>query len=185
MVDSIEKDPRYPAAYQRGYDGPVPERLTRTEERFRRPRRSEIAAPARTRRDGRETRPTPEPALALEPALAPELETAEPTPEAPVALRAHQDDSAAGASQPAAREPLGRRVPATLVLLGAVLTAFGAFALWWAVDSAYGYTMSVDGVDPEQYTRLVLQFTGAPALTVGLLAFGAAAVAQAFRASRR
>ena len=52
-------DPRYHAAFQRGYDGPAPERGAKAEERFRRPRRRDAAA-TRLRTTGL---PTSEPVL--------------------------------------------------------------------------------------------------------------------------
>ena len=39
MVDSSRTDPRFHAAYQRGYQGPAPEVRRREEEAYRRPRR--------------------------------------------------------------------------------------------------------------------------------------------------
>ncbi|SMH44539.1 hypothetical protein SAMN06295885_2382 [Rathayibacter oskolensis] len=167
MPETTETDPRYHAAYQRGYEGPAPERLTRAEERFRRPRRGEPGREMRGEpraeipvlRDRRAVRSEPAPALVP------------PTDEVEVTL-----------ALPA--PTLGRRVPITLAIIGAVLVPFGSIALWWATNSEFGYTTYVDGVDPEQYLRLVLQYTSTPALTVGLLSLSAAVVAQALRAQR-
>ncbi|WKK70522.1 hypothetical protein Q0F99_11700 [Rathayibacter oskolensis] len=90
MTEGTGTDPRYHAAYQRGYDGPEPERLTRAEERFRRPRRGAepVAAPEHP-----EPAPEhPEPAPAVDPARAlgfdvPAEEASAPAPAAPPPAR--------------------------------------------------------------------------------------------------
>ncbi|TDX77530.1 hypothetical protein EDF35_3045 [Rathayibacter sp. PhB151] len=175
MADSSRTDPRFHAAYQRGYQGPAPEVRRREEEAYRRPRRA----------SGRVQRADP----------SPRVESAEP--ESPLAglsfvpdpadVEAAEDRSVAEerpAATPAVVRPLGRRVPLTLAVAGLVLIPLGLAALWWSTLASYTNNVVYERLEPEQYLRMLLGFVASPALTVGLLALAAAVVLQAVRRSR-
>ncbi|QHC65708.1 hypothetical protein GSU68_03325 [Rathayibacter sp. VKM Ac-2759] len=175
MAESSETDPRYHAAYQRGYAGPEPERLTRAEERFRRPRRGESAesgeaapetAAPRLPERRREVRVPDEPREeppAVEPLLA------EPP---------HEDEDEPDGARPAPASPAAdTRVPLALAVMGALLLMIGA-ALFWIGTTAVYY----DAATPaEQFVRNLVSFLPGPAITTGLLSIGAAIAVKAAR----
>lgn len=175
MADSSRTDPRFHAAYQRGYQGPAPEVRRREEEAYRRPRRA----------GGRVPRADP----------SPRVESAEPeSPFAglsfvpdPADVEAAEERDVAEKPQPeapAAVRPLGRRVPLTLAIAGVVLIPLGLATLWWSTLEIYTTTTVYERLEYEQYVRLLLQFSATPLLTVGLASLAAAVVVQAVRRSR-
>jgi len=175
MVDSSRTDPRFHAAYQRGYQGPTPEVRRREEEAYRRPRRAGGRV-ARVDPDLRVEAAEPgSPFAGLE--FAPhraELETAED--------RAVEEKPQAEA--PAVVRPLGRRVPLTLAVAGLVLIPLGLAALWSSTLAIYTTSTVYERLGYDQYLRLLLQFSATPLLTVGLASLAAAVVVQAVRRSR-
>ncbi|ROP48682.1 hypothetical protein EDF44_2801 [Rathayibacter sp. PhB185] len=175
MVDSSRTDPRFHAAYQRGYQGPAPEVRRREEDAYRRPRRAGVRVPH------------------VDP--SPRVEAAEPesplaalssAPE-PAAVEAAEDQDVAETPQPEAPKavrPLGRRVPLTLAIAGVVLIPLGLAALWWSTLAIYTTSTVYERLEYEQYVRLLLQFSATPLLTVGFTSLAAAVVVQAVRRSR-
>ena len=179
MADSTGTDPRFDAAYQRGYRGPAPEVRSREEEAYRRPRREsgrpsrvvvEAAAPSRAGEPARSESAS----IALDSVAGAESEQ-ESTEE-----RAE----ARSADVPTAVRPLGRRVPLTLALAGLVLTPLGGAAVWWSTLAAYTTSTVYERLEYQQYLRLLTQFGATPLLTVGLASLAAAVVVQAVRRSR-
>ncbi|NQX16450.1 hypothetical protein [Rathayibacter sp. VKM Ac-2857] len=175
MVDSSRTDPRFDAAYQRGYQGPAPEVRRREEEAYRRPRWP----------GGRVARVDP----------SPRVEAAEPeSPFAglsfvpdPAEFEAAEDrevEEKARAEAPAAVRPIGRRVPVTLAVAGLVLIPLGLASLWWSTLAIYTTSTVYEQLGYDQYLRLLLQFSATPLLTVGLASLAAAVVVQAVRRSR-
>jgi hypothetical protein len=175
MVDSSRTDPRFHAAYQRGYQGPAPEVRRREEDAYRRPRRA----------GGRATRVDPGPPLEVAEPESP-LAALSSVPE-PVGVEAAEERDVAEKPQveaPAAVRPIGRRVPVTLAVAGLVLIPLGLATLWWSTLAIYATTPVYERLEYEQYVRLLLQFSAPPLLTVGLASLAAAVVVQAVRRSR-
>ncbi|KQQ08470.1 hypothetical protein [Rathayibacter sp. Leaf296] len=168
-------DPRYHAAFQRGYDGPAPERGAKAEERFRRPRRRDAAA-TRLRTTAL---PTSEPvldpirALGFEPPAERTATAPEPLPSLP------QDDLDERPTEPEEKpwSALDKRVPLALAVLGAVLVLLGSFAM--VANVGYGVTGVQTQAD--QFRSYVFQLLSAPAVTVGLVTVGAAIAVKAVR----
>ncbi|MWV58624.1 hypothetical protein [Rathayibacter sp. VKM Ac-2754] len=170
---SARTDPRFHAAYQRGYDGPEPERLTRAEERFRRPRRGEAEEERRRQEPPAEAPRIPErwrevrvPPESSEPLPAPELPAPEPEPE--LEERAETDR---------ARPSAASRTAIALAVMGALFLVVGAATLWTANASAYYDTVT----GPEQFFRAVLMYVPGPGITIGLLSIGGAITLKAAR----
>ncbi|MWV48379.1 hypothetical protein GRS96_03690 [Rathayibacter sp. VKM Ac-2803] len=72
------------------------------------------------------------------------------------------------------------RVPAALAVSGAVCTALGAGVLWFESGAVWAGGRT----ETEEFLMTYLAAVPTPALTVGLLSLGAAAVAQIIRTSR-
>lgn len=192
MADGTRTDPRYHAAYQRGYDGPAPELRSREEERFRRPRRPGV-------RSTRAAEPTVEaarPAPAEKEAQVGSLSSApDPLGAAPQAggveelasVEEQHDEppvEPVPPVDPAAVGPIAFRVPATLTVVGVVLVPLGLIALWWSMYTSYTSSTVYESLQPEQYLRMLVQFVSGPMLTVGLVSLAAAVVVQAVRRAR-
>lgn len=179
MADGTRTDPRYHAAYQRGYSGPAPERLDREQELFRRPRRAG-GRPQRPVAEPPETRPAPSgqesPFAAL--SFVPD-ETPASLPDAPA------DPGAQPGAAPAAATFDTRRVSLTLAAVGGVLVAVGLLALWRSAQSWYSSSPIQDTFGVEQYLRELTNNLMGPCLTVGLLALCFAVVVPLVRAVRR
>ncbi|MCJ1696747.1 hypothetical protein MT349_13265 [Rathayibacter caricis] len=179
-------DPRYHAAFQRGYDGPAPERGAKAEERFRRPRRRDAAATQlRTT-----ALPTSEPVLDPIRTLGFERQ-AERTATAPEPLPSlPQDDIDERPTEPEGRpkefpEMVGRewsaldvRVPLALAVSGVLLLVITLVFVWSSSSVVYGSS----GSPSDQIAMYFLNFLPMPSITVGLLSIGAAA---ALRVARR
>jgi hypothetical protein len=187
MADGTRTDPRYHAAYQRGYSGPAPERLDREQELFRRPRRA----------GGRSQRPVAEP-------VAPEARPALPSQESSFAALSSVPDETptlladtpaeagaehdAGAQQDAASAAATfdtRRVSLTLAAIGGVLVVVGLLALWRSAQSWYSSSPIQDTFGVEQYLRELTNNLMGPCLTVGLLALCFSVLVPLVRAVRR
>ncbi|WKK70525.1 hypothetical protein Q0F99_11715 [Rathayibacter oskolensis] len=169
MAESSETDPRYHAAYQRGYAGPEPERLTRSEERFRRPRRGESVE------SGRAEPITPPP---RRPERWREVRVPAEQTEAPPALEPqppHEDPPEPDEARPASAADT--RVPLVLAAMGALLLVIGAALMWTAAGSVYYDS----GTEAEQFARALLTVVPGPAITIGLIALGAAIALKAAR----
>ncbi|KQQ03615.1 MULTISPECIES: hypothetical protein [unclassified Rathayibacter] len=191
MAESTETDPRYHAAYQRGYDGPEPERLTRAEERFRRPRRD----------GGGAARSVAEPVVPQPPEARPERESpfaalsfvADQTP-SPLADQARPllagtpvDPDVPPVPGPAPTAALfaTRRVSLTLAAVGTVLIAVGLLTLWRSAQSWYSSSPIQNTFGVEQYLRELTNTLTGPCLTVGLVALCFSVLVPLVRAVRR
>ena len=168
-------DPRYHAAFQRGYDGPAPERGAKAEERFRRPRRRDAAAT----RPRTTALPTSEPVLDPIRTLGFEAQ-AERTAAAPEPLPSlPQDDSDERPTEPEEKpwSALDFRVPLVLAAMGVLFVVIGVSVLWSGSSMVY-YS---DGSPTDQLMMLVGSFVPGPAITVGTLSLGAAVAVKAVR----
>lgn len=184
MAESTDSDPRYHAAFQRGYqkpasrDEPVPggEPARRDEVLLRR----QPGASARTV-------PVPvEPSTAeagLDTAAAAGFdEKSRGVGASPGEPHDSPLDAAARPSRPALL--LDRRLPMTLAVVGVVLVLVSLLALWWGTTLWYSSAIRIEGLTPDQYLRILLTFVIPAGLTVGLLSLCAAIVVQAVRSSR-
>lgn len=165
-------DPRYHAAFQRGYDGPAPERGAKAEERFRRPRRRDAAA----------TRPRTTALPTSEPVLDPIRALGFEAPiERTATLPTDVDEAAAEESgtepEVPVRSALDVRVPLGLAVMGAVLLAVGVVLLW-SSSSAYYFD---NGTTTEQFLRGLGNVLPGPMITVGLVSVGGALAVKAAR----
>jgi hypothetical protein len=195
-------DPRYPAAFQRGYDGREPERRSSGEERLRRKRPSPVVAnrPQSPREDGPRneavrrigavlptgaTAPTDRNDGPLRPARAPEPGAVSDGKQPEVLPAAPDDQGAAGARSPVEHPVSTRRLSGSLAVVGAVCIALGLLALWRSSQTWFDYRPSQGAFGPEQYLRVLSESAVTPCLTVGLVALGLAVVLPLLRAARR
>lgn len=203
MAESTETDPRYHAAYQRGYEGPAPERSTREEERFRRPRRTDgrsrrpaaepVAEPSGAERPAPPEQESPFAALSFVtdetptlPAGAAPLAGATPPGTAPLAdSAADPEGEASSVPAPIAATFDLRRMSLTLAAIGGVLVAVGLLALWRSAQSWYSSSPIQDTFGVEQYLRELTNGVIQPSLTVGLVALCCSVVVPLVRAVRR
>jgi hypothetical protein len=166
-------DPRYHAAFQRGYDGPAPERGAKAEERFRRPRRGDEAA-ARPRTT---VLPTSEPVL--DPARSLGFEApAERTATLPAEELSERPIEDPVANAEPEWSPLDVRVPVVLVVMGVLLLVLPLAFVWSSSSVVYGGSGSAG----DQVLMYFFNFLPGPSITVGLLSIGAA---LALRVARR
>ncbi|MCM6763124.1 hypothetical protein NB037_11920 [Rathayibacter sp. ZW T2_19] len=169
--ETTDTDPRYHAAFQRGYDGPAPERGARAEARFRRPGRREEAAP----RPRTAVLPTTEPVL--DPVRS--LGVAPPV-ERTASLPAESEDEPpqeAEGTEPPSWRATDVRVPLALVVMGVLLIVLGAVVIWSGSSIMYSGASTAS----ERFAMYVVNFVPGPAVTVGLLSIGAALAVRAVR----
>ena len=195
MTDTRETndtDPRYHAAFQRGYDGPAPERGARAEARFRRPGRREEAAPAASGTSRASARRAPlsatEPVLdavrSPGPVRSPDP-VRSPGPADPLertaALPTGIDDAASSPTgadpEERTRSALDTRVPLALAVAGVVLVILAIVVV--GSNAGFGYTGVLTEAD--QFRSYLFQFLPAPLATVGLSSIGAAIAVKAAR----
>ena len=193
MADSTRTDPRFHPAYQRGYRGQgasgLPaDRVSSSEERFRRPRGGdsvggrrratapEEVAPVRVRRPG----PARLPSSSLPPIASPLPSGAavvEPDGEpAPV------DDIETESAPAAPRGPsaLDRRVPIALAVLGGLFLVAGLGLVWNVTSTMYG-SIGFQQTEFDQFVSALTSYLAGPAITIGLLSVGAAIAVRVAR----
>lgn len=185
MAESTEKtDPRYPAAYQRGYEGTALEVAPRGQERFRRPLRSAPAAESSAlpdRAPARGDAGAADVGVGVRPARASGLGApTDPASSLPTgAVEVEEDDPEGVASETSARPGPASltRISIALAVMGAVLLLIGIVLLWDAASMVY----TGNGTEFEQFTRALIGSFIGPSITIGLLAIGGAIALRAAR----